>query len=182
MFGKKNRKELKSLRFSNNRHEQRIYELTTEVKDLKYRINNKPKFKVGFVLWAKAKYRYAMRNLKKLTNEVVRRLNESGVSCYVWHIATTGSGYIRFKDERIGSVRIGDHDGRGHLKYKYNIRSDTSFKNGQWIRDDKTWRFFINVENWELIIPILIERQESVKSWGKPKYHYKIPSFKAIKI
>jgi len=47
------------------------------------------------------------------------------LSPYIYHKATsTNSIYIKFLDERIGSIRIGDHNGIGKYRYRWNLRRD----------------------------------------------------------
>lgn len=116
---------------------------------------------------------------ERVAKKLVAALNENGVECYIWHVAKTGSVYIRFKDNRIGSVRFGDHEGRTKLKYKYNVRSDRGDAHfGKWERDGDQWRFYISVANYKGIVPVLIDRAEQVKKWQKSKFTYTIPKFK----
>ena len=114
--------------------------------------------------------------IQDLCNKVVQTLNDIGIECYIWHKATTGSCYIRFKDNRIGSIRIGDHDGRDKLKYKWNIRTDKRIKEG-WVKDE-TWRYYVRHNNWKNIIEPIQKRAEQVKEWKDSKYEYNIPKFK----
>lgn len=114
--------------------------------------------------------------MKSIADKLVLKLNEIGIESYIWHFATTGSVYIRFKDPKMCSIRIGDHNGRGKLKYKYNLRRD-SVKFG-WVKDDDVWRYFLPLNRWQDLIPILQERSIQVKDWNDSKYNYKIPSFK----
>ena len=74
------------------------------------------------------------------------------------------------------SIRVGDHDGREKLKYKFNGRSD-SVRQG-WVKDKDTWRYYIHITRWKELIPILETRKEQIKSWPKGKYEYNIPLFK----
>ena len=43
-----------------------------------------------------------------------------------WHTATTGSMYIKFRDTRLGSIRIADHPARGQYSYKYELSPDST--------------------------------------------------------
>jgi hypothetical protein len=43
---------------------------------------------------------------------------------YIWHVANTGSIYIKFPHWALGSIRIGDHTGRAKYHYKWEIRTD----------------------------------------------------------
>lgn len=65
-----------------------------------------------------------MKEFEEIAKELIKELDLIGVKSYIWHCATTGSVYVRFEDNRIGSVRLGDHNGKDKLKYKFNIRSD----------------------------------------------------------
>ena len=49
----------------------------------------------------------------------VAKLKDANLDAYLYHIALTGSIYIKFKggDSFLGSLRIGDHPGKS--KYKY---------------------------------------------------------------
>lgn len=123
----------------------------------------------------------SLAQIKEAADLIVEALNESGVGCYIWHIATTGSIYIRFEDNRIGSVRIGNHQGRSKLKYKYNLRTDLGLNGVKWIKDDNVWRCYIPLLKWDELVKILIDRSEQVKSWPQSKFQYTIPSFKKQK-
>ena len=112
---------------------------------------------------------------KTIAENVVKMLNSLNIQCYIWHLATTGSVYIRFDDVRMGSIRIGDHPGREKLKYKWNIRLD-KVKEG-WRKDD-TWRYYVRHNNWKNIIPFIQKRAEEVKQWKEAKYTYTKPAFK----
>lgn len=41
--------------------------------------------------------------LINIANKLVSELNDLGIGSYVWHAATTGSVYIRFDDNRMGT-------------------------------------------------------------------------------
>jgi len=45
---------------------------------------------------------------------------------YVYHRAATGSIYVKFKERRLRSLRIANHNGRSKYSYKWNLRSDIS--------------------------------------------------------
>lgn len=120
-----------------------------------------------------------MDNLfKNIADKLILLLKENEIDAYIWHEATTGSIYIRFNDERMCSIRIGDHEGKEKLKYKFNIRTDLKLSKGIWKKDDNIWRYYLPIHLWKEIIPILIKRKEEVKNWNESKYKYNIPSFK----
>ncbi|GAB0155456.1 hypothetical protein CHRYSEOSP005_07170 [Chryseobacterium sp. Alg-005] len=119
-------------------------------------------------------------SFKNIADNLINELSKKGIEAYIWHIATTGSIYVRFQDNRIGSVRIANHEGKSRLKYKYNLRSDMHLKKSTWIKDGDSWRFYLPVEQWKLLIDVLVERSKMVQSWEN-KYNYTIPKFKKKK-
>ena len=113
---------------------------------------------------------------ENIANKIIALLAENDIRAYIWCVATTGSVYIRFEDNRMCSIRIGDHNGKEKLKYKYNIRSDV--KKIKWMNDNGIWRLFIPEHKWTEIIPFLIKRHQDIQSWEPSKYQYTIPTFK----
>ena len=117
-------------------------------------------------------------NFKRLATRLINKLNKEGVDCYLWHAANTGSAYIRFKDCRIGSVRLGNHKGRSQYSYRWNIRSDFPIGHKKWHKINDRWRFYIHTQNWLDIIPLIVEQKEKVEQWGPSSYEYYIPKHK----
>ena len=113
-----------------------------------------------------------------VANKLLVTLKEIGIEGYIWHVATTGSVYIRFKDNRMCSVRIGDHNGREHLKYKYNLRNDLPGNHKVWVKDENIWRCYLRLTDWKNLVPILKDRFDQIQTWPPSKYEYKIPKFK----
>lgn len=58
----------------------------------------------------------------QLAEEITQELADLGA--YIYHHATTGSTYVKFEDERIGSLRIADHPGRKRYRYRWNLITD----------------------------------------------------------
>lgn len=115
-----------------------------------------------------------------IADKLIIELKKEGIGAYVWHVATTGSVYVRFEDHRIGSVRIGDHTGIDKYQYKFNIRSDMNGK-GQWRKPENTWRYFQPMQTWREIIPLIVKRAEDVQKYDAAKYQYGIPPWKRNK-
>lgn len=122
-----------------------------------------------------------MQHYKSIADKLVKNLNDLGIGCYIWHVATTGSIYIRFDDNRMCSIRIGNHDGRSKLKYKYNLRDDISINHTKWVKDGDIWRFYLILNRWKELIPVLVERHKQIQSWEASKFQYTIPYFKQKK-
>jgi hypothetical protein len=66
------------------------------------------------------------RSCRDIALELRSILIQLGVDCYIYHVSKHGSTYIRFKDARIGSVRVGDHESLDKYNYKFSLRKDIS--------------------------------------------------------
>lgn len=62
----------------------------------------------------------------KVTNQVLQALNKKGLGARIDASANSGSYYIRFEDNRLGTVRISNHEQKGWplQAYKYHVRVD----------------------------------------------------------
>ena len=117
-----------------------------------------------------------------IANKLIEELKEEGIDAYIWHTSTHGSVYIRFSDNRMCSIRLGDHNGRSKLKYKFNIRSDSGIRYKKWIKDKDIWRLYLPEHKWRDLIPILIDRHKRIQMWETNKYpDYYIPKHKRNK-
>jgi len=65
-----------------------------------------------------------MNPIRKVANTLVKRLNKEGVPTRIFKEARTGSVYIRFRGADIGQCRVGDHDERRRLGYRWQVRLD----------------------------------------------------------
>lgn len=113
-----------------------------------------------------------------IANKIINELKLFDIHAYIWHVANTGSVYIRFSDNRMSSIRISNHNGRSRLKYKYNLRSDLKLSEPKWMKDDNVWRYFLPLEKWKELIPILRQRHEQIQNLEPSKYSYFIPKYK----
>ena len=86
--------------------------------------------------------------------------------------------YIRFDDNRIGSIRIADHEGRSRLKYKYNLMIDGNFGRPKWVKDDGRWRCYADAKSYLDLCVLIVQQSEKVKQYSEPKFSYTIPKFK----
>lgn len=60
---------------------------------------------------------------KQANDILIKELKSYGA--IEWHASKFNSHYIKFKDTRLGSIRIGDHKGRDRYSYTYEIFTDT---------------------------------------------------------
>lgn len=120
-------------------------------------------------------------NFKEIADKLISELEKKEIEAYVWHVAKTGSVYIRFSDSRMCSVRLGDHNGRSKLKYKYNLRSDIKPDECGWKKDDGTWRYYLSIKDWRKMVYALEDRHHQIQDWPESKFKYTIPKYKQKK-
>lgn len=64
------------------------------------------------------------KSLYETANQLMRELEAIGA--LRWHTSITNSIYIKFKDIRLGSIRISDHKGRTQYNYTYELTDISS--------------------------------------------------------
>jgi hypothetical protein len=79
------------------------------------------------------------RNIR-VAKIVKERLKDWGA--YIYHVATTGSVYVKFPHWKLGSIRIADHDGRRKYNYRWTISTNRQWKPERSFRDDSLEVFF----------------------------------------
>lgn len=58
-------------------------------------------------------------SISSITKHLLKELKEFGA--IDWHESKHSSRYIKFKDTRLGSIRIADHKGRSKYSYTYEL-------------------------------------------------------------
>lgn len=58
-------------------------------------------------------------SISSITKHLLKELKEFGA--IDWHESRHSSRYIKFKDTRLGSIRIADHKGRSKYSYTYEL-------------------------------------------------------------
>ena len=74
-----------------------------------------------------------------------------------WHKSKYNSYYIKFKDTRLGSIRIADHDGRKEYSYTYQVFTQNKTKD----------ELRIEIET---IIEKIIIKSKMIKNFDPHKY------------
>lgn len=64
--------------------------------------------------------------VKEITNHLFTQLEPFGA--IKWHTSTHGSQYIKFRDIRLGSIRIADHKGRERYSYTYELTPNNTME------------------------------------------------------
>lgn len=102
-------------------------------------------------------------NFEQIAKDLIENLNNENLDAYIHHIAKTGSAYIKFKDERMGSIRIGDHDGRERYRYRFNLRSDISKR---YVEEDRgIFRYYCPIHQINLLLVDIMKRRAVVDTW-----------------
>jgi len=107
--------------------------------------------------------------MKDTIEAVIKKLKEKEFHLLGYGSYTTNSYYIKMDYGVVGSLRISDHHGKKHLKYKYNLLSNLTESyidiQGTFTRHYYT---FDDVE--EMINDIVSEREEKMNKWPSGVY------------
>jgi hypothetical protein len=94
----------------------------------------------------------------------------------VLYKATTGSVYVKFDVEGVGSLRIADHPGKKGYKYRWNLRADMEGQSTSSPPSGTHKRFFYGFDSiGEMVAEMLIYKKASDaflkcnSPWGKSK-------------
>ena len=107
-------------------------------------------------------------NNEELADYLSSRLNEEGFIVHRYNAISTSSIYLKLDFGVCNSIRISDHTGKKHLKYRYNIGA--GIKKQQHINDKFDRYYFPSDEADKLIDKILNDRKWKVKRYGEQKY------------
>lgn len=75
--------------------------------------------------------KFTRSDLPQRYHRIFDILVEWGLDPYVFHVARTGSCYIKFMDEDLRSLRLANHNNIEKYRYKWNYRID--------IQDGEPW-------------------------------------------
>ena len=67
------------------------------------------------------------KHLYDIFEQLMKELKPLGA--IKWHTSKTNSIYIKFKDVRLGSIRISDHKGRTQYNYTYELNESSTKSN-----------------------------------------------------
>lgn len=110
-----------------------------------------------------------MKN-KKVAGQLIEALKYYGIHAHVFHKATTGSVYVRFDNANIGSVRIGDHDGREKYRYRFNLRQDLTECKTE--NDNGIERYYFPAADIKSAVQAILKRNEAVSHLPKREYSF----------
>jgi len=101
-----------------------------------------------------------MKVIDSIANDIIHELKKLNLEPYIYHKAMTGSIYIKFKNNKIGSLRLGDHDGREKYRYRFNVRSDMAGTNT--FEDRGVIRYYASPLDYKWIIERIKDRNKVI--------------------
>lgn len=105
---------------------------------------------------------------KKLADDLTERFIAEGFVVHRYDAYSTNSVYIKLDCGMCNSIRVSDHRGKKHLKYRYNI--------GSWIKErrhenDKYPRHYYPINEVDVLVKtVLRDRQRRKERYGVDKY------------
>lgn len=106
--------------------------------------------------------------LQDLATEIANRLIRKGFVVYRYDAYSTNSIYLKLDFGVCNSIRISDHYGKKHLKYRYNIGAD--IKKIETKQDQYPRHYFPASEVDRLIQKIVEDRKLKQKRYGMDAY------------
>lgn len=101
--------------------------------------------------------------LHNLRDQVLKELKTLGA--YQYYSAASGSQYVKFKDPRLGSVRIGDHRGKEKYRYKWNLIAG-GIRRSFW--DGNCLRYYFPIDELdEMCEQITAFRRQLLQNYGE---------------
>lgn len=97
-----------------------------------------------------------IRNVVRAIMNATRNLEP-----WIYHVSKFDSVYLKFKNEKMGSIRIADHAQRNHYKYKWNVRLDASSKSKVWF-DGQVMRHMYCANTLEMLFDDLAEHHKEL--------------------
>ena len=108
------------------------------------------------------------KKLGNLADSIVERLIEEGFIIQRYDAYTTDSIYLKLDHGVCNSIRISNHAGKKHLKYRYNIGP---YIDGFHVVKDKYDRFYYPADGLEdMIAHIMEDRELKLSRYGCESY------------
>ena len=108
-------------------------------------------------------------DFKALADSLAERFLAEGFTVHRYDAYSTRSVYLKLDCGMCNSIRISDHPGKRHLKYRYNI--------GSWIEerrhdhDGRCPRHYYPIEEADVLVAtVLRDRERRKKRYGEGRY------------
>lgn len=105
--------------------------------------------------------------LKNIADYIIQILKVNGFSILRYNAYSTNSIYLKLDYGVCNSIRISDHLGKKHLKYRYNLILNGEIKETK----DTYPRYYYN-QNCinDMINKIVLDRKQKVEKYGQISY------------
>lgn len=108
------------------------------------------------------------KQLNDIADIIIATLKKNGFSIHRYDAYSTNSIYLKLDYGVCNSIRISDHTGKQHLKYRYNVIINGKNEFVQ----DKYPRYYYNQNSLnEMLSKIILDRNQKVLKYGQISYN-----------
>lgn len=107
--------------------------------------------------------------IQQMSNDIIYELSKNDFTIQTYEAHSTSSMYVKLDYGVCNTIRISDHIGKGHLKYRYNL-----IVGGQYniLEDNDYIRYYYSENDIGLLLQqILFDRIEKMNRYGKSNYY-----------
>ncbi|MEK4715250.1 hypothetical protein [Sporosarcina sp. FSL K6-5500] len=106
--------------------------------------------------------------IKRATDYLVEQFKELGFKVMRYDSYSSKSVYLKLDDGVVGTLRISDHKGKKHLRYKYNLTKGSY----RYKRDDKgVVRYYFPMQDINLLVEkVVYDRKVLIDKYGQDQY------------
>lgn len=104
---------------------------------------------------------------KEIAAQLIKDLKDAGFEILRYDAFGTKSIYLKLDYGVAGSIRISDHQGKKHLKYSFEVRTDIKQSN---LEGDK--RIYCKDDLAALVDDCITLRDDRLMLWGTPTYNH----------
>lgn len=114
-----------------------------------------------------------MSNIKDTAREICDRLIDTGFTVHRYNAYSTMSIYIKVDCGLCKSIRVSDHDGKGYLRYTYNVRKDILEYYEE--VDNSVHRYYFPMEDWSSMVGLIVNhRKYLIDRYGSNWYNMEL--------
>lgn len=107
-------------------------------------------------------------SISHIADLLCKRLIKAGFIVHRYDAYSTDSIYLKLDCGVCNSIRISNHNGKGYLKYRYNIGTDIKKRQK---RQDRFPRYYYPVSDVEVLFSqICRDRAEKKRKYGTSRY------------
>lgn len=108
------------------------------------------------------------KQINDAAQELIQLLHAQGVIIQRYDASSTNSIYLKFDYGTANSIRISDHRGKTHLKYRYNLMADETKVRSEM---DKYQRYYWPIDQVQACAELILkERQAKIDRFGLDRY------------